>query len=83
VARTSRSYDKTHEHGGGPIFCGGTWALWAPLNPALDCDIRYVFVGCAEKLLKLKVIVRLLAEICLPQKLSARHEHALHFVQNL
>jgi len=62
---------------------GGPEPFGPPLNPALDCDIKYVFVGCAEMLLKLKVIVRLLAEICLPQRLSARHEHALHFVQNL
>jgi len=39
-------------------------------------------VLCA-KLLNLKINVRLSAEICLPQKLSARNEHALHFVQNL
>jgi len=43
---------------------------------------------CARRLcvnlLKLKINVRLSAEICLPKSLSARNEeHALHFVQNL
>jgi len=39
--------------------------------------------GLCVKLLKLMINVRLSAEICLPQRLSARNEHALHFVQNL
>ena len=39
--------------------------------------------GLCVKLLKLKINVRLSAEICLPQSMSARNEHALHFVQNL
>jgi len=34
-------------------------------------------------LLKLKINVKLLVEICLPQTLSMREKHALHFVQNL
>jgi len=39
--------------------------------------------GLCGKLLQLKINVRLSAEICLPQRLSARNEHALHFVKNL
>ena len=41
-----------------------------------DGDIKYVFVGCAESCLKLKINFRLLAEICLPLVLSTRNEHA-------
>jgi len=36
-----------------------------------------------RKIVEIKINVRLSAEICLPQRLSARIEHALHFVQNL
>jgi len=39
--------------------------------------------GLCVKLLKLKINVKLSTEICLPQRLSARNEHASHFVQNL
>jgi len=39
--------------------------------------------GLCVKLLKLKTNVRLSAEICLPQGLSVRIKHALHFLQNL
>ena len=39
--------------------------------------------GLCGKLLKIKISVRLSAEICLPQRLSARNEHHLHIVQNL
>jgi len=39
--------------------------------------------GLCVKLLKIKINVRLSAEICLPQRLSAGEKHALHFVQNL
>jgi len=39
--------------------------------------------GLCVKLLKLKINVRLSAEICLPQRLSVPNEHALHVVQNL
>jgi len=39
--------------------------------------------GLCAKPLNLKINVKLSAEICQPQKLSARNEHALHFVQNL
>jgi len=35
------------------------------------------------KVVKIKINVRLSAEICVPQRLSTRNEHALHFVQNL
>jgi len=38
--------------------------------------------GLCVKLLNLKINVRLSAEICLPQRLSAGEKHALHFVQN-
>jgi len=39
--------------------------------------------GLCVKLLKLKINVRLSAEICLPQRLSVGEKHVLHFVQNL
>jgi len=39
--------------------------------------------GLCVKLVKLKINVRLSAEICPPQKLSGGEKHVLHFVQNL
>jgi len=38
--------------------------------------------GLCLKLLKLKINLRLSAEICLPQRLSVGEKHPLHFVQN-
>jgi len=42
-----------------------------------------MFCGLCVKLLKLKINVRLSAEICMPQMLSVRNEHALHLVDEI
>ena len=52
----------------------------------MKCQRRWYKIcvrGLCVKLLKLKINVRLSAEVCLPQRLSVHKKHALHFVQNL